>query len=46
MLARGKADLSRRAGITKLAEITGPSASAIVPEYVSESLGDLLAAAR
>jgi len=32
-------------GITKLAEITGPNASDIVPEYVSESLGDLVAAA-
>jgi len=31
-------------GITKLAEITGPNASDIVPEYVSESLGDLVVA--
>jgi len=29
-------------GITKLAEITGANASHIVPEYVTESLGDLV----
>lgn len=33
-------------GITKLAEITGPSASNIVPEYVTGSLGDLVVARR
>jgi len=33
-------------GITKLAEITGPNPSQIVPEYVTESLGDLAAAGR
>jgi len=33
-------------GITQLAEITGPNASDVVPEYVSASLGDLAAAAR
>jgi len=41
-----KADPFLRLGITKLAEITGPNASDIVPEYVSESLGDLVAAER
>ena len=28
-------------GITKLAEITGPNPSNIVPEYVTESIADM-----
>lgn len=37
----GLATLLVLTGITKEAEITGPNASPIVPDYVTKSLGDL-----
>ena len=39
---RARLSCFRDIGITKLAEITGENASRIVPEYVAESLGDLV----
>ncbi|KAH6902007.1 phosphoglycolate phosphatase-like protein [Coprinopsis sp. MPI-PUGE-AT-0042] len=41
----GLATLLVLTGITKLDDITGPTASPIVPDFVTDALGDLRAAA-